>query len=144
MTKFVDSHPLTYGRAVAVGEFRALCLAAFLSFIGDVALVVLVFACTGSAALTGPTYALIYLPVVVRAPAVTVTTDIARAVVLGAAALVVVFMFTRRRAARVGEEPSHRDHGGRGNVCAVRAVPGRAVQQSPPMAGMPEQCGLVA
>jgi MFS family permease len=61
----------TFGEVLAVGEFRAMWLAELLSFAGDqlarVALAVLVFGRTGSAALTGLTYALTYVPTVVGA-----------------------------------------------------------------------------
>lgn len=59
----------TYTDVLRVREFRAIWLADVQSLVGDqiarVALTVLVFARTGSAALTGITYALTYLPSVV-------------------------------------------------------------------------------
>jgi hypothetical protein len=59
----------TYGDVLRVTEFRAIWIADVQSLVGDqiarVALIVLVFAQTGSAALTGFTYALTYLPSVV-------------------------------------------------------------------------------
>ena len=59
----------TYTDVLRVPEFRAIWLADVQSLVGDqiarVALTVLVFARTGSAALTGITYALTYLPSVV-------------------------------------------------------------------------------
>lgn len=62
---------VTFGEVLAVGEFRAMWLAELLSITGDqfarVALSVLVFNRTGSAALTGITYALTYIPTVVGA-----------------------------------------------------------------------------
>jgi MFS family permease len=62
---------VTFGEVLAVGEFRAMWLAELLSFMGDqfarVALAVLVFDRTGSAALTGLTYALTFVPTVVGA-----------------------------------------------------------------------------
>ena len=59
----------TYTDVLRVTEFRAIWIADVQSLVGDqiarVALTVLVFASTGSAALTGLTYALTYLPSVV-------------------------------------------------------------------------------
>jgi MFS family permease len=59
-------NPVTFGSVLAVREFRALWLAELFSVCGDqlarVALAVLVFDRTGSAALTGLTYALTFVP----------------------------------------------------------------------------------
>ncbi|GAA3670513.1 hypothetical protein GCM10022224_038410 [Nonomuraea antimicrobica] len=56
----------TFAAVLAVGEFRALWLAELFSQVGDqvarVAIAVLVYDRTGSAALTGLAYALTYLP----------------------------------------------------------------------------------
>ncbi|MFG1626179.1 MFS transporter [Kribbella sp. NPDC049227] len=89
--------------AVAVGEFRALWIAHAQSRLGDqlarVAISILVFERTSSAALTTVTYALTLLPPLISAPllsgladrysrrAVMVTTEICRAVVVGVMAL---------------------------------------------------------
>jgi predicted MFS family arabinose efflux permease len=70
---------ITFRDVFAVGEFRAMWLAELLSFMGDqlarVALAVLVFDRTGSAALTGLTYALTYIPTVVGALALSAIAD---------------------------------------------------------------------
>lgn len=62
----------TYGEVFAVPEFRALWSAQMLSVVGDqlaqVALAVLVYDRTGSALLTGLTYALTFLPQIVGGP----------------------------------------------------------------------------
>jgi predicted MFS family arabinose efflux permease len=66
-----EAGQVTFRDVFTVGEFRAMWLAELLSFMGDhlarVALAVLVYARTGSAALTGLTYALTYIPAVVGA-----------------------------------------------------------------------------
>ena len=63
---------ITYGEVFAVREFRALWIAQVLSVAGDqlsrVALSVLVFDQTGSALLTGATYAMTFLPWAVGGP----------------------------------------------------------------------------
>jgi MFS family permease len=62
----------TFGEVFAVGEFRALFTAQILSIAGDqlarVALALLVFDRTGSAALTALTYALTFLPDLIGGP----------------------------------------------------------------------------
>ena len=67
-----EPRPARYRDVFAVAEFRALFAAHLLSVIGDqfarVALTVLVFARTGSAALTALTYALTFLPAIVAGP----------------------------------------------------------------------------
>jgi Major Facilitator Superfamily len=92
-----------YREVFAVAEFRALFVAHLLSVVGDqfarVALAVLVFARTGSAALTALTYALTFLPAVVAGPLlsgladryprrqVMVVTDVARAALVAVMAV---------------------------------------------------------
>jgi MFS family permease len=67
----VEADRPTFREVSAVGEYRAMWLAQFLSLMGDqlarVALTVLVFDRTHSAALTGLTYALTFVPTVVGA-----------------------------------------------------------------------------
>jgi MFS family permease len=69
MVTTAEATRVTYRDVLAVREFRAMWLADVLSFMGDqfarVALAVLVFDRTGSAALTGLTYALTFLPAVI-------------------------------------------------------------------------------
>lgn len=93
----------TYTDVLRVTEFRAIWIADVQSLVGDqiarVALTVLVFARTGSAALTGITYALTYLPSVVggaflspladryRRRAVMIWCDLIRMVLLAVMAL---------------------------------------------------------
>ena len=88
---------------LAVPQVRALWVAQLLSVLGDqvarIALTVLVFGRTGSAALTALTYALTFLPDLVAGPLLSgladrfprrvlmVVTDVARAVLVGAMAL---------------------------------------------------------
>jgi MFS family permease len=66
MTEAGPRQRVRFGDVLAVGEFRALWLAELFSQLGDqfarVALAVLVYQQTASAALTGLTYALTYLP----------------------------------------------------------------------------------
>lgn len=66
MTEAGPRRRVRFGDVLAVGEFRALWLAELFSQLGDqfarVALAVLVYQQTASAALTGLTYALTYLP----------------------------------------------------------------------------------
>lgn len=70
----------TYGEVFAVAEFRALWIAHTLSLLGDqlsrVALSVLVFHQSGSALLTGVTYALTYLPPLIGGPLLSGLADI--------------------------------------------------------------------
>jgi predicted MFS family arabinose efflux permease len=103
MATSIDTAPGTFRGVFAVREFRALWLAEFLSLMGDqltrIALSVLVFSRTGSAVLTGLTYALTYIPTVVgsftlsnwadRRPrrSVIITIDSVRALVVIALAL---------------------------------------------------------
>jgi Major Facilitator Superfamily len=94
---------VTFGNVFSVGEFRAMWLAELLSFMGDqlarVALSVLVFNATGSAALTGLTYGLTYVPAIVGGAvlsgiadrgsrrSIIVTIDSTRTLVVAAAAI---------------------------------------------------------
>jgi MFS family permease len=98
-----DRRTATFGEVFAVGEFRALWLAQALSVAGDqlarVALSLLVFERTGSAALTALTYALTFLPDLIGGPLLSgladryrrrelmVVTDVARAVLVGLMAI---------------------------------------------------------
>ncbi len=98
-----DRQTATFGEVFAVGEFRALWLAQALSVAGDqlarVALSLLVFERTGSAALTALTYALTFLPDLIGGPLLSgladryrrrelmVVTDVARAVLVGLMAI---------------------------------------------------------
>lgn len=93
----------TFGEVFAVGEFRALWTAQALSVAGDqlarVALSLLVFERTGSAALTALTYALTFLPDLIGGPLLSgladryrrrelmVITDVARALLVGLMAI---------------------------------------------------------
>jgi len=74
-----DAARPTFRDVFTVREFRAMLLAELLSFMGDqlarVALAVLVFDRTNSAALTGLTYALTYIPTVVGALALSGVAD---------------------------------------------------------------------
>lgn len=67
----VDTGHVRFRTVFTVGEFRVMWLAELLSFLGDqlarVAIAVLVYARTSSAALTGITYALTYVPTVIGA-----------------------------------------------------------------------------
>ncbi len=103
MATSIDTAPGNFRDVFAVREFRALWLAEFLSLIGDqltrIALSVVVFSRTDSAALTGLTYALTYIPTVIgaltlskvadRRPrrSVIVTVDSVRALVVAALVL---------------------------------------------------------
>lgn len=96
-------HPATFGEVFAVGEFRALFTAQVLSIAGDqlarVALALLVFDRTGSAALTALTYALTFLPDLIGGPLLSgladryrrrelmVLADLARAALVGLMAI---------------------------------------------------------
>ena len=75
----IDAEPVTFRAVLAAREFRALWLAEFLSVIGDqvtrVALSVVVFRGTESAALTGLTYALTFIPTVVGALTLSAVAD---------------------------------------------------------------------
>ncbi|WP_018331408.1 MFS transporter [Actinomycetospora chiangmaiensis] len=98
-----DDRPATFRDALAVPAFRWLWAGQLLSILGDqvarVALSVLVFDRTSSAALTALTYALTFLPDLVAGPLlsgladrfprrrVMVVTDVARAVLVGAMAI---------------------------------------------------------
>lgn len=98
-----DRQTATFGEVFAVGEFRALWLAQALSVAGDqlarVALSLLVFERTGSAALTALTYALTFLPDLIGGPLLSgladrfrrrelmVVTDVARAGLVGLMAI---------------------------------------------------------
>jgi MFS family permease len=91
--------PARFGEVFAVGEFRSLFSAHILSIAGDqlarVALALLVFDRTGSAALTALTYALTFLPDLIGGPLLSgladryrrrelmFVTDLARAVLVG-------------------------------------------------------------
>ena len=70
----------TYGEVFAVAEFRALWIAQTLSLLGDqlsrVALSVLVYHQSGSALLTGVTYALTYLPPLLGGPLLSWLADV--------------------------------------------------------------------
>lgn len=70
----------TYGEVFAVAEFRVLWFAQTLSLLGDqlsrVALSVLVYHQSGSALLTGVTYALTYLPPLLGGPLLTWLADV--------------------------------------------------------------------
>jgi predicted MFS family arabinose efflux permease len=95
--------PATFGEVFAVGEFRALFTAQILSIAGDqlarVALALLVFDRTGSAALTALTYALTFLPDIIGGPLLSgladryrrrelmVITDLARVLLVGLMAI---------------------------------------------------------
>jgi MFS family permease len=95
--------PARFGEVFAVGEFRALFSAQVLSIAGDqlarVALSLLVFERTGSAALTALTYALTFLPDLIGGPLLSgladryrrrelmFITDIARAALVGLMAI---------------------------------------------------------
>ena len=94
---------VTFGDVVRIGEFRAIWLADAQSIAGDqiarVSLAILVFARTGSSALTALVYALTYLPAIVGGAAlagiadhfprrrVMIWCDLIRAVLFGAAAI---------------------------------------------------------
>lgn len=98
-----EPRPARYREVFAVAEFRALFAAQLLSVVGDqfarVALTILVFARTGSAALTALTYALTFLPAIVAGPLlsgladryprrrVMVLADLARAVLVAGMAV---------------------------------------------------------
>ncbi|MDL5158805.1 MFS transporter [Actinomycetospora termitidis] len=98
-----DDRPARFRDALAVPAFRRLWLGQLLSIVGDqvarVALAVLVFDRTASAALTALTYALTFLPDLVAGPllsgladrfprrAVMVVTDLARAVLVAVMAV---------------------------------------------------------
>jgi MFS family permease len=98
-----DRKSAGFGEVFAVGEFRALWAAQVLSVAGDqlarVALSLLVFDRTGSAALTALTYALTFLPDLIGGPLLSgladryrrrelmFVTDLARAVLVGLMAL---------------------------------------------------------
>jgi MFS family permease len=98
-----DGHPATFRDTLAVAAFRRLWLGQLLSVLGDqvarVALTVLVFDRTASAALTALTYALTFLPDLVAGPllsgladrfprrATMVVADVARAVLVAAMAV---------------------------------------------------------
>jgi MFS family permease len=98
-----DDRPASFRDALAVGPFRRLWAGQLLSIVGDqvarVALTVLVFDRTASAALTALTYALTFLPDLVAGPllsgladrfprrATMVVTDVARAVLVAVMAV---------------------------------------------------------
>lgn len=98
-----DAAPSGFGAVFKVREFQALWFAQVFSIAGDqlarVALTLLVYARTGSALLTAFTYALTFLPDLIGGPllsgiadryprrAVMVTSDLARAVLVGVMAL---------------------------------------------------------
>jgi MFS family permease len=98
-----DQRSASFGEVFAVGEFRALFTAQVLSIAGDqlarVALSLLVFDRTGSAALTALTYALTFLPDLVGGPLLAgladryrrrelmVVADLARAALVGLMAI---------------------------------------------------------
>jgi MFS family permease len=98
-----DQRSASFGEVFAVGEFRALFTAQVLSIAGDqlarVALSLLVFDRTGSAALTALTYALTFLPDLIGGPLLAgladryrrrelmVVTDLARAALVGLMAI---------------------------------------------------------
>src|SRR5919198_6658457 len=95
--------PARFGEVFAVGEFRALFTGQVLSIAGDqlarVALALLVYDRTGSAALTALTYALTFLPDLIGGPLLSgladryrrrelmVITDVARAALVGLMAI---------------------------------------------------------
>jgi MFS family permease len=98
-----DAAPRSFGAVFRVREFQALWFAQVFSIAGDqlarVALTLLVYARTGSALLTAFTYALTFLPDLIGGPllsgiadryprrAVMVTSDLARAVLVGVMAI---------------------------------------------------------
>src|SRR5215217_3022991 len=98
-----EARAASYREVFAVGEFRALFAAHLGSVVGDqfarVALVVLVFQRTGSAALTALTYALTFLPALIGGPLLSgladryprrelmIAVDLGRAVVAGLMAI---------------------------------------------------------
>jgi MFS family permease len=74
-----DPEPVTFRNVLAIREFRALYVAQTLSVIGDqfarIAIASLIFARTGSALLTGVSYAISYLPWILGGPSLSVFAD---------------------------------------------------------------------